>query len=992
MDIRSYFKHFRQYSISKKLTLAIAVTLAVSFSLIFLLAGALIDSTAENLGKEAIHDQASNLLSWCAEKRAVLTTRLASDWQQAKMLLEHYQLVRSKKVAREVVDQFSGETRSVTLPVWYFAGKPLGDSAQTPLAALANSSVFSGNLYAVFQRLDSAGSMVCVATNIRGPGGQDALWRYLPAGHRQTAAMLDKVLAAEAYQGSAFTLTGPHRGIYLPLLDNREEICGMVFVGRSESSHQAKDWYSQWRIQAELLATLLKQQSYSLAWKQVAQTQWQVSGTTVELPRLYWRGASDLQELVNKLAGSGNVICAFYQKVPGQRAMVRLATSEKAADGSRMLPQQFADDNELTRQLWQNVLEGRVYYQSPGPMNHYRYLLCTPLTDAQGILGMLALEIDIRPWLEELSKISVPAAGHIVMMTRNGIAVIHPRSQGKNLFKVDDAQGKAYGQSMWELAEKLKYGQLTTYRYQEASVGQLGPREKIATIAHFHPWGWVISVEGYVDHLGHTDNIFWLLLVIWALLTALAMFSGVKIARTIFRPLRNLTTAIETIVDRGDFPAQLPAVQGDFARSTDAFNRMVVELKRTRRQNVENENELTATVHQLDGLATDLATQASSVGNAVGQLAAVVPQWQDFTEKLIATASKNEARALDSSTNLQGQVQSLRGLVLGNRQTTEKFQQTRQAIEALRELEKIADNAQIQANFVQDTSAGTEEISFSIRNVAQNAQQAMEQAREALIAAERGAKSVEDAVDEMQGIAESSEKMSEIISVVSDIAEQTNLLALNATIEAARAGTHGKGFAVVAVEVRNLAERSADAANEIAHLIRENTRQAESGNQTIMKAAQALKQILQAVRSTSDMMTSISQAALEQETSARQVLQTMEKLKELSAGTSLHFKDVFAQRNQLMTTLDHLQTSSETSIASVKRQANTSERVQQTLAELLADSKILKESNVLHKQRLESTVQSLAITQENISNHAKKAQMFQAAVHDLATKLSETSG
>ena len=986
MDIRSYFEHFRQYSLSKKLALAIAVTLAISFTLIFLLASTLIDSTAGNLGEEAIHDQASNLLRWCAEKRTELTVRLAGDWQQAKALLQSRHLVQASTETHQVIDQFSGAAKTATLPLWHFAGKPLGASPPKPLTALANSPAFSGSRYAIFQRLDRAGSMVCLATNIAGADGRPAIWRYLPAKHQQTAVILDKVMIGEAYQGKAFTLIGTHRGIYLPLVNEHEEICGMIFVGSAAGERQ-QDRYPQWRIQAELLAALCKQYSYSLAWNQVAQKQWDVAGQSLALPRLYWQGAKDLQALVDELAGGNNGICAFYQKLPGQRAMIRLVSSEKASDGSRIPPRQFADDNELTRKLWHSVLEGRVYYQAPGAMNQYRYILCAPLSDAQGVFAMLALEIDIRPWLEELSKLEVPAAGHMVLMSADGMAVIHPHYRGENLFKAADGAGKAYGKSLGELAQKLKYEELASYRYHETRDIQLESREKIAVIANFHPWGWVISVEAYVDRLGHSDGLGWLLLVVWGGLTALAIVSGVKIARALFLPLRHLTTALETIADRGDLPAPLPVISGDFARASAAFNRMVAQLEHHRRQSDDHQRELATSVEQLGAVATGLATQAGSLENPLREATTIIHQWQDLTKKLIGIVDNDEAKAGNSSASLQQQIQSLRHLLSGNQQIAGQLQQTRKAITALSELEKIADNAQIQANFVQDTSAGTEEISFSIRNVAQNAQQAMEQAREALSAAERGARSVENAVEGMQGIAESSEKMGEIIGVVSDIAEQTNLLALNATIEAARAGIHGKGFAVVAVEVRNLAERSADAANEISHLIRENTRQAESGNQTIMKAAEALKQILQAVRATSDMMTSISQAALQQETSARQVLQTMERLKELSAGTSLHFKDIFAQQEQLLSTIDHLQASTENNITGVKRQADTSEHLQQTLTELLADSKSLKRKGMLHKQHLDKAVQFLSATQREISNHAEKMQRLPQTVQDLAQKL-----
>src|SRR5262245_30759331 len=105
-----------------------------------------------------------------------------------------------------------------------------------------------------------------------------------------------------------------------------------------------------------------------------------------------------------------------------------------------------------------------------------------------------------------------------------------------------------------------------------------------------------------------------------------------------------------------------------------------------------------------------------------------------------------------------------------------------------------------------------EQISVTVKNNAENAQQANEFANETAAVADRGGEVVAQAVAAMARIEESSRKISDIISVIDEIARQTNLLALNAAVEAARAGEAGRGFAVVASEVRSLAQRSSQAA------------------------------------------------------------------------------------------------------------------------------------------------------------------------------------
>jgi methyl-accepting chemotaxis protein len=123
------------------------------------------------------------------------------------------------------------------------------------------------------------------------------------------------------------------------------------------------------------------------------------------------------------------------------------------------------------------------------------------------------------------------------------------------------------------------------------------------------------------------------------------------------------------------------------------------------------------------------------------------------------------------------------------------------------------------------------------------AERATEQGRQVLEAAEEGRLTVNATVSGMKAIKESSEQISDIISVITEIAEQTNLLALNAAIEAARAGVHGKGFAVVADEVGKLAQRSSEAAKEITQLIKDSTAKVEEGSRLTDKSQEALSKI-----------------------------------------------------------------------------------------------------------------------------------------------------
>lgn len=169
-----------------------------------------------------------------------------------------------------------------------------------------------------------------------------------------------------------------------------------------------------------------------------------------------------------------------------------------------------------------------------------------------------------------------------------------------------------------------------------------------------------------------------------------------------------------------------------------------------------------------------------------------------------------------------------------------------------------------QANALQKTAATMEEMTASIKSNATSAAKAEEAAQEAASRASRGGSVVTEAVGAMARIEASSEKISDIIGVIESIAFQTNLLALNAAVEAARAGDTGKGFAVVATEVRTLAQRSSDAAKDIAALISESSAQVGEGAGLVRSTGEALREIDSAIREVVANIDGISSASREQ--------------------------------------------------------------------------------------------------------------------------------
>ncbi|CAH5489181.1 Methyl-accepting chemotaxis protein I [Enterobacter cloacae] len=183
----------------------------------------------------------------------------------------------------------------------------------------------------------------------------------------------------------------------------------------------------------------------------------------------------------------------------------------------------------------------------------------------------------------------------------------------------------------------------------------------------------------------------------------------------------------------------------------------------------------------------------------------------------------------------------------------------------------LSSRTEQQAASLEETAASMEELTATVKQNAENARQASNLALSASETAQKGGKVVDNVVQTMRDIAGSSQKIADIISVIDGIAFQTNILALNAAVEAARAGEQGRGFAVVAGEVRNLAQRSAQAAREIKSLIEDSVSRVEVGSTLVESAGETMGEIVNAVTRVTDIMGEIASASDEQSRGIDQV-------------------------------------------------------------------------------------------------------------------------
>lgn len=190
---------------------------------------------------------------------------------------------------------------------------------------------------------------------------------------------------------------------------------------------------------------------------------------------------------------------------------------------------------------------------------------------------------------------------------------------------------------------------------------------------------------------------------------------------------------------------------------------------------------------------------------------------------------------------------------------------------------------------LEETVASLEELSSMVKINATNSESASKLSVESQKIAEEGEQQILQLITAISGMADSSEKIQDIVSVIDDVAFQTNLLALNAAVEAARAGEQGRGFAVVAEAVRSLAQRSAEQAKNISALINENTSKVSQSSITAKRSEQALINIVSSIKKMAVLNAEISSASSEQSVGLGQITEAMNQLDQatqMNAGSS----------------------------------------------------------------------------------------------------------
>lgn len=468
---------------------------------------------------------------------------------------------------------------------------------------------------------------------------------------------------------------------------------------------------------------------------------------------------------------------------------------------------------------FQTALKGETYFSEPMKdiAGKFCIVACTPISN-DNFTGVLMATLDPYSYSPFIQNVVVGKTGSAFIIDKDGVLIGNISSQ-----KIDDHK----------IAEVYKYADLTKsgitiYSYSTGS-----------RICYHAPLpntdGWSFGIVAPIAEMTSSINY---TVIGLALSSAFCILIGIILAflaaKSIANPITLVCRRLEQL-SGGDLHSDTVAVA-----SRDETGILAESLNRT--------------VLSLRNYITEITNFLSEVSQGNMLVKTALEYDGDFIP--IKESLENITGALDESllsiSQASDQIASGSDQVAGGAQL-------------------LSQGATEQASSIEELSSTMEEIAAHIKSNAQNAGQANEKVENVRAKIDTSNQHMNDMVEAMGKITESSNQIEKIVKTIEDISFQTNILALNAAVEAARAGDAGKGFAVVADEVRNLAAKSADAVKGTTQLINNSREQVERGSVIVDETAKALQEVVASMEAVSENMNRISEASSQQSSRISQI-------------------------------------------------------------------------------------------------------------------------
>ncbi len=389
--------------------------------------------------------------------------------------------------------------------------------------------------------------------------------------------------------------------------------------------------------------------------------------------------------------------------------------------------------------------------------------------------GQMSREDAQAAALAQISVLRFDGSNYFWVNDFNGIMLMHPtRTElvGRPMNEITDTNGARIFTDMIELVQRQGSGY---YEYWWRVQPAEEPRHKLSYVAGIPEWGWVIGGGVYTDDVDAAIHQTTLRIALIGLIVLAAVIgAAMAIARSITIPIRQLRDSMTGLADRR-LDTEVPSLPvrteiGAMAQAVEIFKQNAIEQAK---------------------LQSEQAKANEGRERRATALERLIGEFQGTVTAVISAVSS-------AATQLQANAESMSGVA---------EQTNRRSTAVAAAADQATANVHTVAAAAEELNSSTGEISRQVTQSARIAADAVEEASHT-----NGT---------VEGLAAAAQKIGQVVELINSIAGQTNLLALNATIEAARAGEAGKGFAVVASEVKNLAQQTAKATEEIAAQVSE---------------------------------------------------------------------------------------------------------------------------------------------------------------------------
>ncbi len=379
--------------------------------------------------------------------------------------------------------------------------------------------------------------------------------------------------------------------------------------------------------------------------------------------------------------------------------------------------------------------------------------------------------------------------------------------------------------------------------------------------------------------------------------------------------------AAKSIVDELSLTETQSQLWSEFVTSAEAWktdHEKFIELSKSYDLVIDDSFEYFPILMEMAALTASMSTGSYDESNT--QLSAIVEDGKQYATSLVMEASKSSKNRRNANTAIV-----IFGLIAGiglafftNRTLTTSIQKiadrlrggSEQVNSASTQLsgsaQGLAESSSEQAARLEETSSSLEEMGSQIKATSENSSVAENEVNETTKLVTNSVQEMVNMKSVINEIQDSSTETSKIIKTIDDIAFQTNLLALNAAVEAARAGEAGKGFAVVAEEVRNLAQRSAEAAKNTSDLISKSQSSAERGVEATNSVAESLDLVNEKIHNITTLITEISVASQEQATGIDQMNRAMSDMDRVVQGNASSSEEAASAAEELSSQADEL--------------------------------------------------------------------------------------